>query len=265
MVERPALTSVVRSSHLLIRAVKRYPLLTVLAIVLGGYFIFATFFLVSRLLVDPDHVVVTAFEAEGENDDDRVALTINRVTYHPATKVRGLFMRQSKSTARPEYIQVDGTIALNADSTGVTALVGSAYIQVESGGGVEHDLRTRGNPCWSSGWPPMALQLKTKPSDFTIRIPVRDDPAATMLLAHIRNGTMPPVTFTGIYSSVQECESIEVMLATTPHEITVDPISLGPGAVQDFYPYGVPRFTDPGGPKREYWIEWARGWVPGEF
>ena len=76
---------------------------------------------------------------------------------------------------------------------------------------------------------------------------------------------MPPVTFTGIHSSVQECESIEVMLATTPHEITVDPISLGPGVVQDFYPYGVPRFTEPGHPKREYWIEWARGWVPGEF
>jgi hypothetical protein len=248
-----------------IRAVSRYPFLTGLAIVLGGFFIFAAFLIISRVIVDPDHVVVTSYKAEGKKDDGKVELTINRVSYHPATKVRGLFIRQSSATARPEYVQVDGTVALSADFSGVMALVGPALIPVDSVGQLEREIRTRGNPCLSSGWPSTALQLKTTPSDFTIRIAISDDFYATTLLAAIRNGQMPPITLKGIYITNHKCEPVGVMMASRSHEITVEAISLAPGVVQDFYPYGLPRFREPGDIKGEYWKEWARGWVPGEF
>ena len=250
---------------LLIRVVSRYPFLTGLAIVLGGFFIFAAILIISRVVVDPDHVVVTSYEAEGQKDDGRVILTINRVTYHPETKVRGLFTRQSRATARPEYVQVDGTITLSADFSGMMTLVGPAVISVNSGVKVEREIRTRGNPCLSSGWPYMALQLKTTPSDFTVRIPVRDDHDASALLQAIRSGQMPAITLNGIYATVQNCEPVNVMLASKPYEVTIDAISLDSGVLMDFYPYGIPRFREPGGFEREYWKEWARGWVPGEF
>ena len=249
----------------MIKVVSRYPFLTSLVIVLGGFFIYAAFLIISRVIVDPAHVVVTAYGVEGKKDDGKVALTINRVSYHPATKVRGLFTRQSNVTARPEYIQVDGTIASSAGFSGVMALVGPALIPVESEGKVEREIRTRGNPCLPYGWPSMALQLNAKPSDFTIRIPISGDLHAARLLASIKKGQMPPITIKGIYMTIQKCELIGVMMATKPHEITVDAISLGSGVLQDFYPYGLPRFSEPGGAKREYWKEWARGWVPGEF
>ena len=250
---------------LLIRAVSRYPFLTGLAIVLGGFFIFAAFLIISRVIVDPDHVVVTSYKAEGKKDDGGVILTINRASYHPATKARGLFIRQSSATARPEYLQVDGTIGLSADFSGMMTLVGPAVISVNSEVKMERGIRTRGNPCLSSGWPSMALQLKTTPSDFTVRIPVRDDLHASALLQAIRNGQMPAITLNGIHMTVQNCEPINVMMASKPHEVTVDAISLGSGILMDFYPYGLPRFREPGDIKREYWKEWARGWVPGEF
>lgn len=247
------------------RVASRYPVLTGFAIVLGGFFIFAAFFVISRVITDPDHVVVTAFEVDGKNDNGTVVVTINHLSYHPATKVRGLFTRQANAVARPEYIQVDGTIALSGESSMATVLVGPALIEVDSEGRVERDIRTRGNSCFTSGWPPLAVQLSTRPGDFTIRIPVRDDPIAASLLNSIRNGNMPPVTLTGIYSTVNECESYDVVLAALPHEITVGPISAGPGIKQDFYPYGEPRFQEPADSGRELWREWARGWVPGEF
>ncbi len=252
-------------SLLLIRAVSRYPFLTGLAIVLGGFFIFAAFLIISRVIVDPDHVVVTSYKAEGKKDDGKVILTINRVSYHPATKVRGLFTRQSSATARPEYVQVDGTIALSADFGGMMTLVGPAVISVNPGVKVEREIRTRGNSCLSSGWPSMALQLKTTPSDFTVRIPVRDDRDASVLLQAVRKGQMPAITFNGIHMTVQNCEPINVILASKPYEVTVDAISLGSGVLMDFYPYGIPRFREPGHIEREYWKEWTRGWVPGEF
>ncbi len=250
---------------LLIRVVSRYPFLTGLAIVLGGFFIFSAILIISRLAVDPDHVVVTSYEAEGQKDDGRVILTINRVTYHPETKVRGLFTRQSRATARPEYLQVDGRIALSADFAGMMTLIGPAVISVNPEVKVEREIRTRGNPCLSSGWPSMALQLKTTPSDFTVRIPVRDDRDASVLLQAIRKGQTPTVTLNGIHMGVQNCEPINLMLASKPHEVTVDAISLGSGVLMDFYPYGIPRFREPGDIERKYWKEWARGWVPGEF
>ena len=105
----------------MIRSATRFPVLTGLVIVVGGFFIFAIIFVATRLITDPDHVVVTSFEVVGENDNGKVAVTIDRISYHPATKVRGIFSRQSDSTARPEYIQVDGTIALSAGSSpGIT-------------------------------------------------------------------------------------------------------------------------------------------------
>ena len=250
---------------LLIRVVSRYPFLTGLAIVLGGFFIFAAILIISRLVVDPDHVVVTLYEAEGQTDDGMVILTINRVTYHPETKVRGVYRRLSRATARPEYLQVDGSIALSAGFAGRTTWIGPAVISDNSGVKIEREIRTRGNPCISSGWPAMALQLKTTPSDFTVRIPVGDDRDASVLLQAIRKGQTPAVTLNGIHMAVQNCESINLMLASKPHEVTVDAISLGSGVLMDFYPYGIPRFREPGDFEREYWKEWARGWVPGEF
>ena len=250
---------------LLIRVVSRYPFLTGLAIVLGGFFIFAAILIISRLVVDPDHVVVTLYEAEGQTDDGMVILTINRVTYHPETKVRGVYRRLSRATARPEYLQVDGSIALSAGFAGMMTLIGPAVISDNSGVKIEREIRTRGNPCISSGWPAMALQLKTTPSDFTVRIPVRDDRDASVLLQAIRKGQTPTVTLNGIHMTVQNCEPINLMLASKPHEVTVDAISLSSGVLMDFYPYGIPRFREPGDIDREYWKEWARGWVPGEF
>ena len=249
----------------MIRLATRFPLLTGLVIVIGGFFIFAIFFVATRLITDPDHVVVTSFEVGGENDNGKVAVTIDRISYHPATKVRGIFSRQSDSTARPEYIQVDGTIASSADSSMATALVGPAIILVGSGGRVEREIRTRGNSCSSSGWPAMALQVKAKPGDFSIRIPVHGDPVAATILDSIRNGRMPLITITGIYLTDHECESLEVIQAATPHEITIETIGKGPGVTQDFYPYGEPRFNEPDDSARQFWHEWARGWAPGEF
>ncbi|GIT59197.1 MAG: hypothetical protein Ct9H300mP19_11450 [Dehalococcoidia bacterium] len=128
--------------------------------------------IISRLVVDPDHVVVTSYEAEGQTDDGMVILTINRVTYHPETKVRGVYRRLSRATARPEYLQVDGSIALSAGFAGMMTLIGPAVISDNSGVKVEREIRTRGNPCFLRVWAlSMALQLKTTPSDFTVRIP----------------------------------------------------------------------------------------------
>lgn len=250
---------------LLIRVVSRYPFLTGLAIVLGGFFIFAVILIISRLVVDPDHVVVTSYEAEGQKDDGMVILTINRVTYHPETKVRGVYRRLSRATARPEYLQVDGSIALSADFAGMMTLIGPAVISDNSGVQVEREIRTRGNPCLSAGWPSMALQLKTTPSDFTVRIPMGDDRDASVLLQAVRKGQMPAITFNGIHTTVQNCEPFDEMLASEPYEVTVDAISLGSGVLMDFYPYGIPRFREPGDIGREYWEEWARGWIPGEM
>ena len=122
---------------LLIRGVSHYPVLTGLAIVLGGFFIFAAILIISRLVVDPDHVVVTSYEAEGQTDDGMVILTINRVTYHPETKVRGVYRRLSRAPARPEYLQVDGSIALSAGFAGMMTLIGPAVISDNSGVKVE--------------------------------------------------------------------------------------------------------------------------------
>ncbi|GIT59198.1 MAG: hypothetical protein Ct9H300mP19_11460 [Dehalococcoidia bacterium] len=46
--------------------------------------------------------------------------------------------------------------------------------------------------------------------------------------------------------TVQNCEPINLMLASKPHEVTVDAISLGSGVLMDFYPYGIPRFRSLG-------------------
>jgi hypothetical protein len=249
----------------LIRTASRYPFLTGLAVVLGGFLIFSAVFVISRLITETDHVAVTEFEADGENDDGKIAVTINRVTYHPATTVRGIFSRRADATARPEYVQVDGTIALSADSSIAAVLVGPALLLVGSEEPLEREVRTRGNSCWSSGWPPLVVEISKRPGDFTVRIPVRDDPVATRILDSIRNGEMPPITLTGIYSTAGECESFDALTATTPQEITVGPLSTGPGVKKDFYPYGEPRFQEPGDSDRLFWNEWARGWVPGEF
>jgi hypothetical protein len=249
----------------LIRMATRFPLLTVLAIVIGGFFIFAIIFVATRLVTNPDHVVVTSYEVGGENDNGKVAVTINRISHHPATKVRGIYSRQADSTARPEYIQVDGTIALSTESSRATALIGPAIVEGESGERVEREIRTRGNSCISSGWPTMALQIKARPVDFSIRIPLRDDPVAATILDSIKDGKMPPITIKGIYLTDHECESLEVIQASTPQEISLEPISKGPGVRLDFYPYGEPRFDESADKKRQLWREWARGWVPGEF
>ena len=249
----------------MIRMATRFPVLTGLVIIVSGFFIYAVVFVSTRLIINPDHVVVTSFEVDGENDDGSVTVTIDRISYHPATKVRGIYGRQTDSTARPEYIQVDGTIALSAGSSITTALIGQAIIPAGPESRVEREIRTRGNSCLSSGWPPMALQIESRPGDFSIRIPVRDNPGAATILDSIKNGKIPPITITGIYSTDRECESLDVIQATTPHEITVETISKGPGVKQDFYPYGEPRFNDPDDADRERWQEWARGWVPGEF
>ena len=77
--------------------------------------IFSIFYVAEGVLVDPDHVVVTTYLGNTTYQDDKVNVTIDRVSYLPATKVRELFVRYAKSQARPEYIQIDGTIgqALN--------------------------------------------------------------------------------------------------------------------------------------------------------
>ena len=249
----------------MIRMVTRFPLLTGLAIVVGGFFIFALITVSTRVIADPDHVVVKSFEVAGENDNGRVAVTVNRISHHPATKVRGIFSRQADSTARPEYIQIDGTIALSADSSIALVLIGSATVLVDEEGRVEREIRTRGNSCWSSGWHPMALQIKAKPADFTIRIPLGKDPAAARILESIENGKMPAITIKGFYSTDRECDLLQTIRAGTPTEIRVEATSNGSGIKQDFYPYGEPRFDASNDADRQLWREWTRGWVPGEF
>lgn len=249
----------------MIRMATRFPLLTGLAIVIGGFFIFAIIFVSTRIITDPDHVVVTSFEASGDNDNGEVAVTINRVSHHPATNVRGIFSRQADSTARPEYIQIDGTIGLSADSSMEMVLLGTASIVTDDGVEVEREVRTRGNSCLTFGWHPMAFQIKTRPGDFSIRIPVKNDPAAARILESIENGKMPAISIRGIYPTDSECEPLEVIQAGAPREISVESISIGPGVKQDFYPYGEPRFDVELDADDQLWREWARGWVPGEF
>ena len=111
----------------------------------------------------------------------------------------------------------------------------------------------------------MALQIKTNPGDFTIRIPVLDNPAADRILGSIEKGEIPVITIKGIYLTDGECESPELIQAGTPHEISVDSTSKGSGVAQDFYPNGEPRFAESSEAGRQLWREWARGWVPGEF
>lgn len=249
----------------LIRMATRFPLLTGLAIVVAGFFIYAAIFVVTRLVVDPDHVVVTSYQVSGENDNGNVAVTINRISYHPATKVRGIFGRQTDSTARPEYIQVDGTIALSAGSSSGAAFTGPVIVLIDSERQLERGIRTHGNICSTSGWPPAAVQVTQRPGDFSIRIPVRDEPLANTILESLKNGHRPDITLTGIYYIGRDCESFEELRATTPHEISIETTGNGAGVKQDFYPYGEPRFDEPGDADRELWREWARGWVPGEF
>jgi len=249
----------------LIRKAKQFPLLTGLAIVIGGFFIFAIISISTRISIDPDHVVVTSFEVAGESDNGQVVVTIDRISHHPATNVRGIFSRRAGSTPRPEYIQIDGTIALSIDSSTAATLFGSATILIDDGVQLEREIRTRGNSCWSAGWHPMALQIKTDPGDFTIRIPLLNNPTTVSILASIEKGEIPVITIKGIYSTDSECEPLELIYAATPQEISVDPTGTGSGVAQDFYPYGEPRFDVSNDPDRQLWREWARGWVPGEF
>lgn len=111
----------------------------------------------------------------------------------------------------------------------------------------------------------MAFQLSERPGNFTVRIPVRGNPLADRLLESIRGGTLPRVTIGGLYSTAGECEQFETLTAGTPHSVTLGPFATAAGEKQDFYPYGEPRFEEPGDSDRERWQEWARGWVPGEF
>ena len=251
----------------LFRSASRYPVLTGFIIILSGFFIFAAVFIGTRVFVDPDHVVVTEFDVEGAYDDGTVAVTINRVSYHPATRVRGIFSRRSSVTARPEYVQIDGTIALSVDSGMALIMAGPALVSLNLKDSVEREIRTRGNSCLLSGWPTMAVRLTARPSDFTIRIPVKDDPVAARILDAVRNGETPTVTLSGIFpaSGSGECESFDSITAAAPHQITVGPFGAGPGVTKYFYPYGEPRFQEPGDLDRQLWTEWARGWVPGEF
>ncbi len=236
-----------------------------LVIIVGGFLIYSAVFVLSRVFTDPDHVVVTFYGTFGELDDGTVAMTIDRVTYHPATNVRGIFSRQSDVVARPEYVQIDGTIALSSRSTTGRVMVGPAMVLTDSDETIERSIRTRGNECLASGWPTMTFQLSDSPGDFTIRIPMRDNPHAGSLLDSIKKGTLPPVTIGGLYPTASDCESLESLEAGTPHTVTLGPLDTDVGAKQDFYPYGEPRFEEPGDSDRELWSEWARGWVPGEF
>jgi len=111
----------------------------------------------------------------------------------------------------------------------------------------------------------MALQIKTKPADFTIRIPLRNDPAAARILESIENGKMPTITIKGIYSNDRKCDLLETIRAGAPTEIRVEATSKGSGIKQDFYPYGEPRFDVSNDADQQLWREWTRGWVPGEF
>lgn len=250
---------------MLIRTVSRYPGLTAISIIVGAFLLYGAYLVISRVITNPDHVVVTVFEVFERIDDGGVLVTVNRVTYHPATKVRGLFTRQADAVARPEYVQIDGTIAMSVDAPSPRMLAGPASIVVGPGESVEREVRTRGNSCFLSSWPPMAIQLTELPSDFTIRIPVRGSAVAESALESIRNGLVPVFTLRGLHQTSQECEPFDSLTAGPQHEISIGPINAAPGVKHDFYPYGEPRFREPGDDDRPRWSEWARGWVPGEF
>lgn len=250
---------------------KRYPVFTSIAVIFLVFMIFSIFYVAEGVLVDPDHVVVTTYLGNTTYQDDKVNVTIDRVSYLPATKVRELFVRYAKSQARPEYIQIDGTIGQNLKSSGNYVLTGPATISASSSKNVVRIIRTRGNLCLRANWPTMALQLTDRPGDFTIRIPLSnlpDDASEMVILESIRAGILPQISLKGIYMNSGNCKAFNQITSTDPHEIVIPPFKLGSSEIEYFYPNGIPRFEDKEKPqldRKKFWHEWTRGWVPGEF
>lgn len=205
-------------------------------------------------------VVVTAYEVAGGGMDAAAVVTIERVTRHPATRVRLEGSGASRFMNRIEYVQIDGLISLAPGADVFLALAGDAVFTDDEGRTLARPIRTKGNSCRGAGWPRQALQVTEATGRFTVRVPVSDNPVGRFVREAIQKRRLPGYTIGLLYpSTTGTCAPLDGEAAASAYHLEVAPSQLGRTTRENFYPAGELRFADRGPGRRPYWREWVAG------